>query len=331
MKFHKRKSWLFAIAFAFILLAMLAFIFSNHHDKALTASVESPHKSVFEPEDSGAEPVLINSHRHNHALTTDNPEAWDDNSLPEGEIVRLLVTAANNATSATDYLHKLEELSAFRPRLAAYLARMLEEDFCEEKRINVLPRFGAPASLVSGRLAWCANLDQTLLNRLKSLEDDFPESDDWIERMAADPIRGPYMEMEHLLESIPEEKTTEMVHKLAHELEIPEHLLELVTWNNLNSEIGSKKLDLGLDLWSQKYRLADLTRAQNVASQLFMCERTGGCAPGQYTRTVLCTNMWYGAYCPDGTSIQDVLYMTTPPIDWELAQEILWRLRHRKP
>src|SRR5690625_3077306 len=152
MKLHKRRSWLITLAFAFILLAMLAFIFSNHHDKALTASVESPHKSAFEPEDSGAKPVLINNHHHNRALTTDNPEVWDDNSLPEGEIVRQLVTAANNATSATDYLYKLEELSAFRPRLAAYLARMLEEDFCEEKRINVLPRFGAPDSLVSGQI-----------------------------------------------------------------------------------------------------------------------------------------------------------------------------------
>lgn len=96
MKLHRRKSWLVAITFALILLVILAFLFINHHDKALTASVEDPHKIIYEPQDSGMDSVLENSHRHNQALSTDNLKVWDSNSPSEGDEVRRLVTAANN-------------------------------------------------------------------------------------------------------------------------------------------------------------------------------------------------------------------------------------------
>jgi|SRR5690625_113053 len=254
--------------------------------------------------------------------------------LSNSDKAHRLLAAALNAQSATDYLSFLEDLADFRPHYAAMHAKVLIT-FCSEGHIHAQEVLNAPPGMIKIRRQWCESLDQSGAETLALLAESLPKPKDEVDRMAQHPFLGPAMTIEHALSTAENnEQWSTTFSELVENAETWEELLDLRDWNLTSSgEFNmSPKWDLGADLWKDRYPVANLVNSQNVALQLYMCERFGGCEQTQFIRMNLCSSTAFvGAYCPDGTSIQDVLYMTTPPIDWELAQEILWRLRHRKP
>ena len=254
--------------------------------------------------------------------------------LSNSDKAHRLLAAALNAQSATDYLSFLEDLADFRPHYAAMHAKVLIT-FCSEGHIHAQEVLNAPPGMIKIRRQWCESLDQSGAETLALLAESLPKPKDEVDRMAQHPFLGPAMTIEHALSTAENnEQWSATFSELVENAETWEELLDLRDWNLTSSgEFNmSPKWDLGADLWKDRYPVANLVNSQNVALQLYMCERFGGCEQTQFIRMNLCSSTAFvGAYCPDGTSIQDVLYMTTPPIDWELAQEILWRLRHRKP
>ncbi len=71
-----------------------------------------------------------------------------------------------------------------------------------------------------------------------------------------------------------------------------------------------------------------LSKSQWIASQMVVCDLSGGCGAGGLTTVIEC-----GSYnmCENGITVNDVLRRTSTPIEYELAQKLYQRLqRDRK-
>jgi len=80
----------------------------------------------------------------------------------------------------------------------------------------------------------------------------------------------------------------------------------------------------------ERYPTANLLNAQTAALTLYQCVKFGGCGSSNYFTVIYCQNNLSGR-CLESATVEEMIYQTTPPADFNLANEILSDLlrRHR--
>lgn len=75
----------------------------------------------------------------------------------------------------------------------------------------------------------------------------------------------------------------------------------------------------------ERYPTANLLNAQTAALTLYQCVKFGGCGSSNYFTVIYCQNNLSGR-CLESATVEEMIYQTTPPADFNLANEILSEL-----
>lgn len=224
-----------------------------------------------------------------------------------------IVRAAYNAADAHEHINALTELSKYDPDMARELERQLE-DLCSRDAVNY-----DSEAVRAKRLRFCAGhaADPAAPATTKEI----------IDTMAESPLYRLQEETTRRLNAAktPEDRSdlfTELVLDTAY----PEQLAFLMGENVQNFEaLGTPLWTLGQTMLADRYPSADLVRAQTTALYLFMCVRFGGCGANQIITIIYCRLQLTGR-CAASATLEELLYQTTPPADFQLANEILGAL-----
>lgn len=132
------------------------------------------------------------------------------------------------------------------------------------------------------------------------------------------------------LEREPENNRSAVFTELVRRARFPDEIILLMSINTQFAYGNSMRplWQLGSELHQTHYRAADLLNAQNISLYLYACRRFGGCGLGQYWTLFMCSGE-FANKCDRNSTLEDVLYQTTPPADFNLALEILLRLESR--
>lgn len=90
-----------------------------------------------------------------------------------------------------------------------------------------------------------------------------------------------------------------------------------------SSDNDGGQWQFGQDLAETASEKIALSKAQWIASQMLVCDLSGGCGAGGLTSAIEC-----GSYsmCEDGITVNDVLKKTSTPIEYDLAKKLYQRL-----
>lgn len=251
----------------------------------------------------------------------DDPVSEVDGS----KIIRNEVKQTFSSNSAAEMLESLAALAETNPEYAAKKAKEVSE-FCDPTHIAAAKELGRPEDLIAKRESFCEDFSEASVDDVKDQLSLLPEPTDDVERVARDPYRGPQEEFRSRLDSAKTTERSDVFTEMVRNAYNPDQIFELITLNQgYASRNGGVPLwELGKDLL-QFHQQADLVSAQQTALLLFSCQRFGGCGPNQYFRLVLCSINFFRT-CPPGTSVEQSLYQTTPPADFDLAEAILNRI-----
>ncbi len=243
-----------------------------------------------------------------------------------------LMRDVENAPNAVERAQALERLAEMEPVLAA--RKLLElSAFCDPEDIRAQKAVGASPELIEQRRQWCLGLDlskaamQSRVEELMQIDADLEGEAALIERMARDPYVGRRYELEEELADAAQEDRSDYFTSLLQRAGDFDDIQSLVALNMQYAlDHGGRPMwQLGVDLHESHYPQAELLHAQSVAMVLYGCRRLGGCGSGQYVTMVFCTLGAFGQ-CGPGSSLEEHLYLTTPPADYGLARDILARL-----
>lgn len=251
-------------------------------------------------------------------------------SSPVGEddglnLIREDVRQVYSARSAGDMIDQLRALSEITPEYAARKADELD-DFCDKERISAAEAVGTSDELMAARKAYCEGYEASSVEELKRDLSILQEPAGEIDRIARDPYLGPQEEFRSRIESADESERADVFTQMVRGASNPDQLVELISLNqsHASSNGGVPLWRLGINLL-ELHPQADLLNAQKTAILLYSCQTFGGCGPNQYFRLVLCSVNFLKT-CPPGASVEENLYQTTPPADFDLANGILARL-----
>lgn len=233
-----------------------------------------------------------------------------------------------SSASAAEMDRALDELARHDPLLAEYRRRDLP-DFCNP----IFQEYGSEDHLKPARQQFCADYERpevpvTDVNEIFFGEPGEEQFEYFVERTA---LRNEMNDRVEALESrigdAPEEARSELFTRLVRDARFPEQLLELISINERHARAhGMIPLwQMGNDIGRAYFPDSILLDAQTVALQLYGCRRFGGCGHDQYW-TMLACQSWLIGRCRAGAGLDDVLYLTTPPVDYALALEILGQL-----
>lgn len=259
-------------------------------------------------------------------------KAWPRASAAQPGSRLATMRDAENAPSAVARAQALERLAEIEPALAA--RKLLElAQFCGAASLDAREQLGDPSWLLERRRAWCSGLDlsdeamQERLRELTRVDPDLEGEEARIERLARRPYMGRRLELEERIARAREEDRSDRFTRLVRRAVDFEELATLAAMNQQHAEEnGGRPLwQLGVELQQQAYPQAKLLEAQWAAIMLYGCRQLGGCGPGQYITMTACTVGWYGR-CAAGSSLEEQIYLTTPPATYNLALEIVMKL-----
>lgn len=250
------------------------------------------------------------------------------NFISGAEAIRSFARLADSAYTANERARWLLKLAEHRPFDAAAQARDLRDVFCNPVHIAAARQVRTPEDVIADRESYCEGLDHELIESVLELaaHDDLLDEDPSIDKIISrHPAAATQYALDHALMSVSEERRSEKFTALVTQVETLDELLTLLTTNNAHASKnhGASLWRLGSELQADQFALADLAKAQTVALSLYGCQLFGGCADKQIVRISWCGMSMFGGACPPGTSLEELWYLTTSPVDWALAQEIL--------
>ncbi|MCA1779874.1 MAG: hypothetical protein LC637_10960 [Xanthomonadaceae bacterium] len=230
-----------------------------------------------------------------------------DNQL---EIIRQ-VTNAINADAYFDALSSIEQIN---PELAAEKRRHLD-DFCSDMMLTA-----DTEAVREKRQAFCNGY-------LASARQNLQDIEEFIEERATSAVSRINEDIDdRLKEARKNGETTEVFTRLVLESRFPEQIHALIGKNTQGVMRHRIRIwRVGEEVQVERYPNADLLNAQTVALHLYQCAKFGGCGSYQYFAVIYC-QLYLSGRCAPTASVEEMLYQTTPPADFSLANEILSRL-----
>lgn len=217
-----------------------------------------------------------------------------------------VVRQVEDADSANDYFNALSELELTNPGLAAAKKKQLD-DFCSDEIIQF-----ASEPVRKMKQVFCKDylpprfdieeLSSRTTFALKQLNDSIEQK---LSRARESGAGSNAFTQLVLNARFPEE-----IVFLSDEIYQRYYQDNIQIWN------------LGTEIWHRRYMLGDLINAQRVALLLYRCTKFGGCSRNQYSTIMYCETELNGD-CPPSATLEEVLYQTTPPAEFNLANEIL--------
>lgn len=224
-----------------------------------------------------------------------------------------LIRAAYSANNAKDHLGALSELAIHEPDLALELTTQLQ-GFCS---INIL---NADSEAVRAkRVQFCVEYSGD-----SAAEHTF---DEIVERVARSPMHRLQEKIEQRLRGVetPDEMS-DMFTRLVLDAVLPQQVHYLMAENVRSFQSDLRRLwRLGERIQADRYPSADLLSAQTTAIYLYQCARFGGCGSSQMSTIIYCQIQLTGR-CSENSTLEEILFQTTPPADFQLANEILGKL-----
>lgn len=270
---------------------------------------QSGNQDISELSDSNDGHEAGSSARYSREFEQFPSEAPDDETSPLLDAV----SEVENATTAVDASRALTDLAALNFELA--------ERRLSEIRVLCLPN--RPVSSADSRTIeeeleeYCEGFDHDEWELISGPGEEAAIArarDTIIDRLAVDAA----------MSRVADDEASDFFTGLVQSAETPERLFDLLDYNEMSavSSGGEPVWNLGKDEWIQHFPEADLIEAQRVAILLYKCQRFGGCGARHYFRFVYCQTFLMGR-CLPGTSVQEMLFQTTPPVTYSLALEIL--------
>lgn len=272
-------------------------------------SQSSSTTSIPQPQGDSSEAVANTSapNQPNNYADEISIESDVDDQL---EIVRRVWDAAD----ANAYFDALSSLEQIDPELAAEKRRDLD-DFCSDMMLAANPE-----SIRKKRQTFCNGYLASPRRRAKDIEE-------YMDEMSVSAASRLEENIKHSLKKAQtDDETTEVFTRLVVQARFPEQIHTLIGQNTQGVMRHQIRLwRLGEEIQKERYPSADLLKAQTVALLLYQCAKFGGCGSSQYFTVNYCTNYLSGR-CASTATVEEMLYQTTPPADFNLANEILSKL-----
>lgn len=298
-------------AIIFILLAgifgsLLFLTFASRNDD-ISVSEHSPGSSPDRVVTTNLE-AEIESSNTEHRISPSGEkmgEKIETKNNPIGLNQLSVVRRVEDAESANDYFNALSELEITNPGLAAAKKKQLD-DFCSEEIFQF-----ASESVRKMKQIFCKDYLP-------------PPFDDDLSRRSSVALKQLYDSMEKILTRARESGTeSNAFTQLVLNARFPEEIVFL------SSEIFQRYYQDHIQIWNlgeeikhKRYTLGNLINAQRVALLLYQCTKFGGCSKNQYSTIIYC-ELHLNGDCPPSATLEEMLYQTTPPADFNLANEIL--------
>ncbi len=329
-----RGRWFGPIALVLLVGAVVWFLSGAATDPGSVAVPSGSASQSAQTEDPGSgkpagrRVALENSAAKSVEAGRDAPSSSFEHPDSRLAVMRKVETA-HSALAREEALERLAETD---PVLAARKLHELSQ-FCAPKHIRAQEQVNDSPELIEQRRQWCAGLElsaeamKSRLDELMRIDAELEGQAAQIERLARDPYVGRRYELEEDLAGAEDAGRSDRFSQL---LRRATSLEELMTLSRINRQhavenSGRPLWRLGIEQHRRAYPQAKLLEAQGVAIMLYGCRRIGGCGGGHYITMTACTVGWFGR-CAPGSSLEEQIYLTTPPATYSLALEILTRL-----
>ncbi|MGB0513271.1 MAG: hypothetical protein ACPGJE_00355 [Wenzhouxiangellaceae bacterium] len=225
-----------------------------------------------------------------------------------------IMRRVSNAANANAYFEALSSLEQIDAEYAAEKRRHLD-DLCSDMKLAA-----DTEAIRNKRQAFCNGYLGSPRRHSRSVEELVDEMAISAEFRLQQDIK------EHLEKARADGEATEVFTQLVLQSIFPEQIHVLMAQNVRSFMQDRMRLwRLGEEIQRERYPSADLLNAQTTALRLYQCAKFGGCGSSQYFAVIYCLINLLGR-CESTATVEEMLYQTTAPADFNLANEILSKL-----